>query len=69
MSFHKEYYLINVWLLLAKFSIHKCKYGDYNPLFLILKSEAKQYPKSLYTSINKKAVKSINMCKHFHVFM
>ncbi len=44
MSFHKEYYLINFLLLLAKFSIHKCKYGDYKPLFLILKSEVKQYP-------------------------
>ncbi len=39
MSFHKEYYLINVLLLMAKFSIHK--YGDYKPLFLILKSEIK----------------------------
>ncbi len=66
---NKEYYLINVLHLMAKFSIHKCKYGDYKPLFLILKSEVKQYLKSIYTLINKKAVKSINICKHFHVFM
>ncbi len=68
LSFHNEYYLINVLLLLAKFSIHKCKYSDYKPLFLILKSEVKQYLKSIYTLINKKAVKLINKCKHFHVF-
>ncbi len=67
MSFHKEYYLINFLLLLAKFSIHKCKYGDYKPLFLILKSEVKQYLKSIYTLINKKAVKRINICEHFHL--
>ncbi len=69
MSFHKEYYLINVLLLMAKFSIHKCKYGDYKPLFLISKSEIKKYLKSIYTLIKKKAVKSIKICKHFHVFM
>ncbi len=69
MSFHKEYYLINLILLIAKFSIPKYKYGDYKPLFLILKSEVKQYLKSIYTLINKNAVKSINTCKHFHVFM
>ncbi len=69
MSFHKEYYLINLLLLLARFSIHKCRYGNYKPLFLILKSEVKQYLKSIYTLINKKAVKCINICKHFHVFM
>ncbi len=69
ISFHKEYYLINLLLLLARFSIHKCKYGNYKPLFLILKSEVKQYLKSIYTLINKKAVKCINICKHFHVFM
>ncbi len=69
MSFHKEYYLINLLLLMAKFSIHKSTYGNYKPLFLILKSEIKQYLKSIYTLINKKAVKSINICKHFHVFI
>jgi len=69
MSFHKEYYLINLLLLMAKFSIHKSKYGSYKPLFLILKSEIKQYLKSIYTLINKKAIKSIKICKHFHVFM
>ncbi len=67
MSFHKEYYLINLLLLMAKFSIHKCKYGDYKPLFFILKSEVKQYLQSIYTLIHKKAVKLINKCKHFHV--
>ncbi len=69
MSFHEEYYLFNVLLLMAKFSIHKCKYGDYKPLFLILKSEIKQYLKSIYTLINKKAVKSIKICKHFYVII
>ncbi len=53
MSFHKENYLINVLLLMAKFSIHKSKYGNYKPLFLILKSEIKQYLKSIHTLINK----------------
>ncbi len=69
MSFNKEYYLINLLLLMAKFSIHKCKYGNCKPLFLILKSEIKQYIKSIYTLINKNAVKSINICNIFHVFM
>ncbi len=70
MSFHKEYYLINVLLLLAKFSIHKCKYGDYNPLFLILKSEVKQYPKSLYTLINKKAISNrVLICVNIFMFL
>ncbi len=68
-TFHKEYYLINLLLLMAKFSIHKSKYGDYKPLFLILKSEIKQYLKSIYTSLNKKAIKSIKICKNVHVFM
>jgi len=41
-SYRKEY-LINLLLLLAKFSIHKCKFGGNKPLFLILKSEIQQY--------------------------
>ncbi len=45
--------------LLAKFSIHKNIYGDYKPLFLILK---------INNLINKKAVKCINVYKHFHIF-
>ncbi len=69
MSFHEEYYVINVLLLMAKFSIHKCKYGDYKPLFLILKSEIKQYLKSIYTLINKKAVTSIKICKKNYVII
>ncbi len=56
MSFHKEYYLINV---LAKFSIYTWKLGYYKLLFFI--SEINQHLKSIYNLRNKKAVKCINV--------
>ncbi len=51
---------------MAKFSIHKCKYSDYKPLFLILKSEVKQYLKSIYTLINKKLLRVLI---HVNIFI
>ncbi len=66
-TFYKEYYLINLILLLAKVSIHKCKYGDYKPLFLMLKSEIKHYLKSIYNLINK--LLSVFMYANIYMFL
>ncbi len=51
---------------MAKFSIHKFKYSNYKPLFLILKSEVKQY---LNTLINKKLLRVLIYVKIFIFLM
>jgi len=68
-SYRKEYYLINILLLLAKFSIHKCKFGGNKPLFLILRAQIQQYLKTILGLKNKKAAKCVSICKHFHIFV
>ena len=48
------FYVINFVLLLAKFHIHKCKFSDKKPCFLVLKKEIDQYFKTIQYSTIKK---------------
>lgn len=64
----KEYFLINLILILAKFYIHKCKFAKVKPLFYVFMKELKLYFKSISSANNKKAIKTINLCSHFNIF-
>ena len=39
---HKEFFVINLIIILAKFHIHKSKFSHKKPLFLIFENETKQ---------------------------
>ena len=64
-----ETFIINLFILLAKFHIHKSKFSHSKPLFLIFENETKQYIKSISDSNNKKAIKTIDLCSFFDIFM
>ncbi|XP_061918733.1 uncharacterized protein LOC133659905 [Entelurus aequoreus] len=67
-KFEKEFYLCNLIILLAKFYIHKCKFLNTRPVFCAFKKELELYIKTLSTSSNQKAVKTIMLCSKFELF-
>lgn len=60
-----QYFLINLFIFLAKFFIHKCKFQDAKPYFFIFYKELKSYLDTLSTSSNSKALKTVSLC-HLH---
>ncbi len=61
-NIEKEFYLINLLLLLAKFHIHKCKFSNNKPHFKVFVKELQQYFKTLSVSENTKARKTLTCC-------
>ncbi len=72
-TFEKQYgnifFLCNLIILLAKYFIHKCKVMKVTPNFSYFQEDIKIYIKSLSTSYNKKAIKTLNVCSLFGVFV
>ncbi len=64
-TFEKQYgniyFLCNLIILLAKYFIHKCKVMKVTPNFSYFQEDIKMYIKSLSTSYNKKAIKTLCM--------
>ncbi len=61
------YFLCNLIILLAKYFIHKCKVMKVTPNFSFFQEDIKMYFKSLSTSCNKKAIKTLNVCSLFGI--
>ncbi len=59
------YFPFNLIILLAKYFIHKCKVMKVTPNFSYFQEDIKMYIKSLSTSYNKKAIKTLNVCSLF----
>lgn len=62
-----KYFLINLFILLAKFFIHKCKFLSVKPLFLIFCKDLKYYLNTISTSSNVKALKSVTLCESYNI--
>ncbi len=56
------YFLCNLIILLTKYFIHKCKVMKITPNVSFFQGDIKLYIKSLSTSCNKKAIKTLNVC-------
>lgn len=63
------FYIINLILLLAKYHIHKCKFSSKEPHFLTFRKEIELYVNTICSSHNKKALKTVNVCKMFNVLV
>lgn len=68
-SENNEYYIINLLILMAKFHIHKCKFSNQKPFFFLFVKEMEQYIKVIKMSNNKKALKTLNVCNLFNIFL
>ncbi len=66
-SKRKQFYVVNLILLLAKFHIHRCKYSNSRPHFVFMK-EFEQYLSLIQLSKNKKALKTESTCNSFPTF-
>lgn len=64
-----ETFIINLIILLAKYHIHKCKFMHSKTSFIAFSNEVKQYVNSIKQSLNQKAKKTVNVCKHFDIFL
>ena len=64
-----QYFIINLIILLAKWHIHKCKYSNQKPLFVVFENEAKQYMGNILCSRNGKAIKTLNVCALYNIFI
>lgn len=60
--------MINLILLFAKSHIHKAKFLNSRPSFLILDKEIKQYIDSIKKSKNQKAIETMNVCALYNIF-
>ncbi len=56
------YFLCNLIILLTKYFIHKCKVMKITANVSFFQEDIKLYIKSLSTSCNKKAIKTLNVC-------
>ncbi len=72
-SFEKRYinvyFLCKLIILLAKYFIHKSRTMNVLPNFFHFQEAIKIYITSLSTSCNKKAIKTLNVCSLFGVFI
>lgn len=57
------YFVINLFIILAKYHIHKCRWSKSTPNFLQFKFELRQYLKVMECVRNSKAKKTIDCCK------
>ena len=64
-----EDFIINLLIILAKFHIHKSKFSHSKPSFLSFEIDAKQYILTICDSKNKKAVKTMQLCTLFNIFV
>ncbi len=64
-----KYFLINVFIFLAKFFLHKCKFQGAKPYFPVFCKDLKSYLDTLLTSNNSKALKTISLCHLNNIFM
>lgn len=60
-------FMVNLYILYAKFHIHKAKFLNYKPSFITLSTEIKQYYQILKKINNKKAIKTINIAEQLNL--
>ena len=64
-----QYFIINLIILLAKWHIHKCKYSNQKPLFVVFENETRQYMGNILCSRNGKAIKTPSVCALYNTFI
>ncbi len=60
-------FIINVKKYICKFYIHKCKFTNNKPHFIIFLKEFNNYLNTISMSENKKARKTISFCNDFNL--
>lgn len=65
---NKSCFVINLIYFLGKFYIHKCKFTNNKPIFLVFRKEFKMYLNTISSSVNKKARKTTSICNDFNLY-
>lgn len=67
-NLNNEAFVINLFILLIKFHIHKCKFSNKKPCFTVFYKELKNYFCTIQHSANRKAIKTVQLCSSFKIF-
>jgi len=62
-----EAFVINLFILLVKFHIHKCKFTNRKPCFKVFSKELESYLCTIRSSANRKAIKTVRLCSFFKI--
>ncbi len=65
---NKAFFLINMLLLLAMFHIHKTKFTNRKPELFVFLKELQQYMRTIASSKNTKALKTISVCNSLNLY-
>lgn len=57
----EKMFIVNLIILLAKYFIHKCKFGNKEPIFYVFRKEIDIYFENIEPCINGKAVKTLKI--------
>ncbi len=61
-GYFNQDFVINLFILLVKFHIHKCKLSNRKPCFTVFYKELESY------FCNRKAIKTVRLCSVFKIF-
>ncbi len=61
-------FVINLFVLLVKFHIHRCKFSNRKPCFTVFYKELESYFCAIQSSTNRKAIKTVSLCSVFKIF-
>ncbi len=64
---NNEAFVINLFILLVKFHIHKCKFSNRKPCFTVFYKELESYFCTIQSSANRKAIKTVRLCSVFKI--
>lgn len=62
-------FIINLLLFLSKFYVHKCKFSNCKPAFVVFLRDMEKYINLISVSNNKKAMKTVRICSVLKVFV
>lgn len=63
-----KYFLVNLFIFLAKFSVHKCKFLSVKPIFIVFCNDLNYYLSTISSSNNAKALKSVTLCTKYNIY-
>ncbi len=61
-------FVINLFVLLVKFHIHRCKFSNRKPGFTVFYKELESYFCTFQNSTNRKAIKTVSLRSVFKIF-
>ncbi len=66
-NLNNEALVINLLILFVRFHIHKCKFSNKKPFFIVVYKELENYVCTIQHSTTRKAIKAAHLCSTFKI--